>query len=101
MTVGLERPDLFLVARLLENLDRAGAPVRRTALQLTSAINYTQLERYLAFLEDRGLVVPVASEDGGAPLVALTPMGREALAYLARTIRDLLHSEFGRAALGR
>ena len=96
MVAGLQRPDLFLVARLLENLEHLGGRSRPTGLQLASAINYTQLERYLAFLDARGLVA-LSTGENGATWVAITPKGREALLYLARAIRDGLRQEFSRS----
>ncbi len=95
MPEGLQRPDLFLVARILENLDRADGPARPTNLQLASAINYTQLERYLEFLSGRGLVQIQPAEDGSSRIL-ITAKGREALTYLARAIRDTLREEFSR-----
>ena len=95
----IQRPDLYLVARLLENLARAGGPVRPTALQLASGINYTQLERYIGFLVARGLVAASEGPEGTRTLT-LTPKGHEALGFLARTIRDVLREEFGRADPG-
>lgn len=57
--------------------------------------HYTQLERYLAFLGGRGLVLVAPGEDG-ASRVSIAPTGREALAYLARAIREVLREEFVR-----
>lgn len=91
----VQRPDLYLVARLLENLERAGGRSRPTNLQLVSGINYTQLERYLSFLAERGLIRSVPAEDGAVEL-EITAQGREALLVLARGIRDVLREEFGR-----
>lgn len=95
MAAPLERPDLFLLARLLENLARAPGGVRRTTLQLACRINYTQLERYLDYLVARRFVAAREDDDGGM-LVAITPEGQGALLALARAIRDVLREEFSR-----
>ncbi len=84
------------MARLLENLARSGGRSKPTALQLASGINYTQLERYLEFLESRGLVRSVLA---GAREIEITPAGHAALLSLARAIRDALREEFGRGGL--
>jgi predicted transcriptional regulator len=91
----VQRPDLYLVARLLENLERSGGRCKPTALQLVSGINYTQLERYLEFLAERGLVSSEPLADGAVAL-EITARGREMLLFLAKAIRDVLREEFGR-----
>ena len=94
MAAPIERPDLFLVARMLENLARSPGGMKRTALQMACRMNYTQLERYLDYLEVRRFVAAEADGDGGLR-VTVTPEGHAALLALARAIRDLLHEEFG------
>jgi predicted transcriptional regulator len=91
----VQRPDLYLVARLLENLEREGGRCKPTVLQLVSGINYTQLERYVQFLAGRGLVASVSLGEGSVEL-EITARGREMLLFLARAIRDVLQEEFGR-----
>ena len=51
------RPDLYVVVRILEALWRNANRMRPTHLQLASGINYSRFERYIAYLESRGLVV--------------------------------------------
>lgn len=93
MATPIERPDLFLVARLLENLARAPQGMKRTNLQLACRINYTQLERYLDYLAARRFVA-LRADDNGGMVVAITLEGTTALLALARAIRDVLREEF-------
>ena len=89
----LQRPDLYLVARILEQLEVSPEGQRPTALQLACGINYTQLERYLGFMASRRLLLLDGSEDG-ARTIRITEEGRRALEFLTRAIRDLLREEF-------
>src|SRR2546425_12972745 len=43
----LERPDLYVVARLLERLWREDAPMLKTRLQVAANVNYDVFSRYL------------------------------------------------------
>jgi len=88
----MDRPDLFVLGRLLEVLARAGDPPLRTQLQQRAGVNYTMLERYLEFLTTHGL----AAMDGGGRL-SLTPKGQEAYRFLS----DSLTRIFGTAGPGR
>lgn len=89
-----DRPDLYVVARLLERLWREGSPMLKTRLQVAANVNYDVFSRYLSWLLDRGLVVLTSSEDGH-DRVALTPKGNEAYATLARWMNEVVR---GRAA---
>lgn len=84
----MDRPDLFVLGRLLEVLARSGDPPLRTQLQLRAGVNYTMLARYLEFLTAHGL----AQMDGDGRL-ALTPKGAEAYRFLS----DSLTRIFGAA----
>ena len=89
----LQRPDLYLLARILEQLEVSPEGQRPTALQLACGINYTQLERYLEFMVARGLVTRDGAADGGRTL-RISDEGLRALEFLTRAIRDLLREEF-------
>jgi len=73
----MERPDLFVIGRILEGL--APGPLRRTQLQQRAGLNYTVFQRYLEYLGRLGLVRAQASDDG---LLELTSKGVEALQFL-------------------
>jgi len=89
----LQRPDLYVVVRLLETVRTSERPLNRTQLQVASGMNYTQFERYLDLTVRRGLL---ALNDQGAahPIVVLTPKGYDALMFLARGLREVVGSEF-------
>ncbi|HEV2519397.1 MAG TPA: winged helix-turn-helix domain-containing protein [Thermoplasmata archaeon] len=82
-------PDLLVVARILEVLAPGDRPLKRTQLQMAAGINYTQLERYLALLQGRGLVTFVPADDGKT-YVALTTSGYSALGFLRKGIEDIV-----------
>lgn len=84
----MERPNLYVLARLLEALARAPAPVRKTQLQLIAGLNYTVFAKYLDFLVARGMV-EVASEAGGEVL-RLTPKGTDIYRLLASGLARIL-----------
>ena len=51
-----QRPDLYIVARLLERLWRDNAPMLKTRLQVAANVNYDVFSRYLAWMLAKGLV---------------------------------------------
>ncbi|HKZ48038.1 MAG TPA: winged helix-turn-helix domain-containing protein [Thermoplasmata archaeon] len=81
------RPDLFVVARILERLWREGEPMLKTHLQVASNVNYDVFRRYLGWMAERGLV---AMEDSsrGHERVSLTAKGHEAYRRLVEWIRE-------------
>jgi predicted transcriptional regulator len=74
----MDRPDLFVLGRILEMLAVGRDPPLRTQLQQRAGVNYTMLERYLEFLTQHGLVVV-----DGADRLLLTPKGSEAYRFLS------------------
>ncbi|HZY70972.1 MAG TPA: winged helix-turn-helix domain-containing protein [Thermoplasmata archaeon] len=89
MAAPLQRPDLYVVVRILEALARHERRLKRTNLQVASGVNYTQFVRYLDFLAERGLVAAVPGENGSAT-VELTARGYDAMMFIARSIREYL-----------
>ena len=85
------RPDLYVVARLLERLWREDAPMLKTRLQVAANVNYDVFTRYLSWLLARGLVVLENSPDGHER-VALTPKGYESYRKLVQWINELVGS---------
>ena len=85
----MERPDLYVVARLLERLWREDAPMLKTRLQVAANVNYDVFTRYLSWLLARGLVVLENSPDGHER-VALTPKGHEAYRKLVQWINEVV-----------
>jgi predicted transcriptional regulator len=87
-----DRPDLFVVVRILDVLSRHPGGLRKTPLQLAAGINYTVFSRYLTRLSDRGLVrIETDSED--TERVLLTERGFESLGFLIRGIDRVVRLE--------
>jgi predicted transcriptional regulator len=85
----LERPDLWVVARLLEALIDGGHRMKRTPLQMATGVNYTVFSRYLSWMTARGLVA-ITQEDDGTAWVTLTAHGAAAYRYLHEGIERLV-----------
>lgn len=85
----LDRPDLYVVARLLERLWRAQEPMLKTRLQVASRVNYDVFRRYLAWMTSKGLVEVRNCEDGHER-VSLTHEGDEAYRRLVQWVRDFI-----------
>lgn len=84
-----ERPDLYVVARILDALWHRDEPLLRTHLQVASNVNYDIFVRYLEWMQGRRLV---ALEDGpdGHVRVSLTPDGREAYRKIVSWINEVV-----------
>jgi len=85
----IDRPDLYVVARLLECLWREDGPMVKTRLQVAANMNYDVFQRYLTWMLDRSLVV-LENSAGGHERVVLTPKGREAYRKLVQWIREVV-----------
>ena len=85
----LERPDLYVVARVLERLWREQAPMLKTRLQTASRVNYDVFRKYLSWLTSKGLV-EVNNCDDGHERVSLTVEGEEAYRRMVQWVRDFI-----------
>ena len=83
---GLERPDLYVLVRILERLWREDAPILKTRLQLASRVNYDTLIRYLDWMMERDLIEILFNE--GHELVTLTPKGHKAYSSMVGLINE-------------
>lgn len=90
MTPGrpMERPDIYVIARILEQLWKEGNPLIKTRLQLASNLNYDILIKYLEWMRERGLISMVSND--GREVVQLTPKGQKAYQELVYLLSDLL-----------
>lgn len=86
----MDRPDLYVVARILDCLWEAESPMLRTRLQVASNVNYDILIRYLDWMVERGLIALDNSADGHVR-VALTEKGREAYRKVTQWIYEVVH----------
>lgn len=84
-----QRPDLYVVARILDSLRRSDRDLNRTQLQIASGMNYTLFQHYLELVVARGLV-ELVDEQGRPQLVRLTAKGYEALMFLVRGIEKVV-----------
>ncbi len=88
----LERPDLYVVARLLERLWREDGPMLKTRLRIAANVNYDLFSRYLAWMLRKGLL-SVENVPDGHERVALTAKGYEAYRKLVQWINDVVRGE--------
>src|SRR2546422_1614460 len=68
------KPDLYVVARILEHLWRSSDPMLKTRLQVAANVNYDVFKRYLEWLMTSGLASLTLSNDGHEK-VSLTAKG--------------------------
>lgn len=85
----MDRPDLYVVARILDRLWQSPEPMLRTHLQLAANVNYDIFARYLDWMRERGLVDLEDSPDGHVR-VRLTPAGQEAYRKVVQWINEVV-----------
>jgi predicted transcriptional regulator len=88
--IQMDRPDFYVLARILERLWRENGPMLKTRLQVATNLNYDILIKYLAWMNLRGFVI--FESNSGHEMVRLTPKGHEAYGKLVGTISEVLHS---------
>ena len=86
----MDRPDFYVLARILERLWREGGPMLKTHLQVATNLNYDILMKYLAWMSARGFVS--FESDSNHEVIVLTFKGHEAYSNLVRTMSEVLHS---------
>ena len=84
-----DRPDLYVVARLLECLWREDSPMVKTRLQVAANANYDVFTRYVGWMAGRGLVSLENASDGHER-VTLTAKGYEAYRKLVQWIHEVV-----------
>lgn len=88
----MDRPDLYVVARILERLHHEQDPMLRTRLQVAVGTNFDVLSKYLEWMLGRGLVSIV--EVDGHQKVLLTEEGRDSYRRLVIWINETVHGKF-------
>jgi predicted transcriptional regulator len=88
----LERPDIYVLSRLLDRLWKENDPMLRTRLQVGTNLSYDNLIRYLDWMLVRGLV-EMNSADDGHQTVRLTPKGKDAYRTVVLWINDMMSEE--------
>ena len=53
---GLERPDLYVLARFLDILYENGQPMKKTNLQMRTGLNYVRFSEYFDWMISHGFV---------------------------------------------
>jgi len=91
-----DRPDLYVVARLLEGLWREHEPMVKTRLQVAANVNYDVFSRYLAWMMAKGLVSLEGNPDARERVV-LTVRGAEAYRKLVQWVNDVVHGRMPQA----
>ncbi len=86
----MDRPDFYVLARILERLWRENRPMLKTRLQVATNLNYDILMKYLTWMMVQGFVA--FESNSGHEMVVLTPKGLEAYEKLVRTMNEVLHS---------
>jgi len=86
----LDRPDLYVVARILERLWREEQPMLKTRLQVASRVNYDVFRRYVSWMDGKGLIHIENSSDGH-DRISLTDKGEEAYRKLVQWINEIIH----------
>ncbi len=87
--VRMDRPDFYVLSRILERLWREDKPMLKTRLQVAANLNYDILMKYLAWMSERGFVA--FESNSGHEMVVLTSKGHEAYGKLVRTMSEVLH----------
>lgn len=87
-----DRPDLYVVARILDRLWREHDAMLKTRLQVASRVNYDVFRRYLTWLLEKELVTVQNCEDGHER-VALTMKGEKAYGTLVRWMDEVIHGK--------
>jgi predicted transcriptional regulator len=89
----MTKPDLYIVARMLEKIYRADGPMLRTRLQVASKVNYNVFIRYLDWMQEKELVTLRALPDGHEG-IELTEKGKESYKRLVNWINEIVHDKF-------
>jgi predicted transcriptional regulator len=87
-----ERPDLYIVARILDRLWHENDPMLKTRLQLAARINYDAFSRYLEWMMEKGLVSRETFNDGHEG-VRITAKGEEAYRRLVQWIDEVIYGK--------
>ena len=89
MILGLEKPDLYVVARFLDIMYRNGSSMKKTNIQMLLGVNYPRFVEYLEWLLKRGLVA-VSLDEEKAERIMLTPKGIDSYHRFVDWIKETL-----------
>jgi predicted transcriptional regulator len=86
--LGLERPDLYVLARFLDALYSDGQPMKKTNLQMKVGLNYPRFMEYLEWMVSHGFLQ--RKDEDGTELYALSAQGLDAHHRLVAWIRETM-----------
>ncbi|MGD0817837.1 MAG: winged helix-turn-helix domain-containing protein [Methanomassiliicoccales archaeon] len=93
--MALERPDIYVLSRLLDRLWREDGPMLRTRLQVGTNLSYDNLVRYLQWMQERGLIEFNDGNDGHQT-VLLTAKGKDAYSTVVLWINEMVSEQRSR-----
>jgi len=85
---GLERPDLYVLARFLDILYENGQPMKKTNLQMRTGLNYARFTEYFEWMISHGFVQRRDGDEG--EFYSLSPQGIDAYHRLVAWIRETM-----------
>ena len=85
---GLERPDLYVLARFLNILYENGQPMKKTNLQMRTGLNYVRFTEYFEWMISHGFVQ--RKDEDGMEMYSLSPQGLDAYHRLVAWIRETM-----------
>jgi predicted transcriptional regulator len=88
----LEKPDIYVLSRLLDRLWKEDGPMLRTRLQVATNVSYDNLVRYLDWMVARDLIL-LNEGDDGHQTIALTPKGKDAYRTVVLWIKDMVSEQ--------
>jgi predicted transcriptional regulator len=88
----LERPDIYVLSRLLDRLWKENGPMMRTRLQVATNVSYDNLIRYLEWMRVRELIV-LNNADDGHQTVLLTQKGMDAYRTVVLWINEMVSEQ--------
>ncbi len=87
--VGLERPDIYVLSRLLDRLWKEDEPMLRTRLQVATNVSNDNLMRYILWMQERGLVT-FNDGDDGHQTVLVTPKGKDSYRTVVLWLNEMV-----------
>ena len=90
MNTGLEKPDLYVVARFLDILYEQGSPMKKTNIQMRLGVNYPRFTDYLEWLLSKGFVVKDEELIENSEAFRLSVKGTEAYHRIVDWIRETM-----------
>jgi len=88
----LKKPDIYVVARILERLWRGDAPIKKTKLQMSVGLNYMTFKKYINWMLKKKLIT-MNNEKDGYNYISLTSKGVDAYYHLVLWLKETIDDE--------